>query len=109
ETPKQARRTAFARPLATATRHVTRHSPATVAVAATVPVSHRVSSRSDRPSSGERGLPKQVAVPESQPAETTKAPAALSQSTPPPEATPLKRRVKRMPALSRAKESNLAR
>jgi RNA polymerase sigma factor (sigma-70 family) len=87
ETPKHAQRTASARPLATATRHVTRHSLATVAVA-TVPVSHRVSSRSDRPSSGERSLPKPVALPESQPVETTNAPVPPAQPTPAPEVTP---------------------
>jgi RNA polymerase sigma factor (sigma-70 family) len=88
ETPKHAHRTASARPLATATRHVTRHSLATVAVAATAPVSHRVTTRSDRPSSGERSLPKPVALPESQPVETTNAPVPTAEPTPASEATP---------------------
>ncbi len=88
EVPRHAHHAQATKPTPVATRHLTRHRTATIAAATTAPLSHRISTRPGRPeSSGERNLPKPVALPASHPDETINA-SAPAQPSSAPEAPP---------------------
>ncbi len=91
EAPRHAHPVQATKPNPVATRHVTRQSTATIAssaAATTGSLAHRASTRTGHPaSSGERTLPKPVALPATHPDETTSAPAP-AQSSSAPEAPP---------------------
>ena len=69
------------KPAPVTTRHVTRQSTSTIAAATTGSLAHRTSARPA--SSGERTLPKPVALPASHPDETISAPAPAQPSSAP--------------------------
>ena len=92
EVPRHAHHAPAAKPAAAATRHLTHQSNATIAAATSGSLAHRASTQPGHPSSGERNLPKPVALPASHPDETTSAPApAQPASAPevPPASAPL--------------------
>jgi RNA polymerase sigma factor (sigma-70 family) len=78
EAPRPAHHAQATKPVPVATLHLTRPS----AAAKTGSLAHRTSTRPARPvSSGERTLPKPVAIPASHPDETTSAPAPAQPSS----------------------------
>jgi RNA polymerase sigma factor (sigma-70 family) len=90
EGPRPAHRVHAAKPAAAATRHITRHTTATIAsiAAGTAPLGHPSSARLRRQSAlPDRSLPKPVALPASQP-EVTISAAAPAQPSSTPEAPP---------------------
>jgi RNA polymerase sigma factor (sigma-70 family) len=87
EVPRHAHHAPATKPDPVATRHLTRQSTATIAAPTTSSLAHRTSTRPARPAgSGERTLPKPVALPASHPDETS-APAP-AQPASAPEAPP---------------------
>jgi len=82
EVPRHAHHASAAKPAA-ATRHLTHQSNATIAAATSGSLAHRASTQPGHPSSGERNLPKPVALPASHPDETTSAPAPAQPSSAP--------------------------
>jgi RNA polymerase sigma factor (sigma-70 family) len=90
EVPRHAHHAAASKPAPAATRHLTRQSTATIAstgAASTGSLGHRTSTQPGHPNSGERNLPKPVALPASHPDETTNA-AVPAQPLSAPEAPP---------------------
>jgi RNA polymerase sigma factor (sigma-70 family) len=92
EIPRHAHVATASKPTPTVTRHVTRQSKTTIAAAsaaATAPLGRKASTRTGRPASGERSLPKPAAVPTSHPEEATDAPTpAPAQPSSTPETPP---------------------
>ncbi len=87
EVPGHVQRTLATKPAPAATRHVTPQSTATIAsttAATTGSLAHRAAARPGRSAnSGERNLPKPVAIPASHPEETTNAPVPAQPSSAP--------------------------
>lgn len=87
EAPRHAHPAQATKPAPVATLHLARPSTATIAssaAATTGSLAHRTSTRPARPvSSGERTLPRPVAIPASHPDETTSAPAPAQPSSAP--------------------------
>lgn len=85
EVPRHAHHAPAAKPAAT--RQLTHESNRTIAAATSGSLAHRTSTQAGHPNSGERNLPKPVALPASHPDETTSAPAP-AQPASAPEAPP---------------------
>jgi RNA polymerase sigma factor (sigma-70 family) len=86
EVPRHAHHAVAVKPAPAATRHVTRQSAATIASTAAATAgsaAFRRSTQPAHPSSGERNLPKPVAVAAAHPDETTGAPAPAQPSSEP--------------------------
>ncbi len=85
EAPRHAHHPPAAKPAAT--RQLTQQSNRTIAAATSGSLAHRSSTQPGHPNSGERNLPKPVALPASHPDETTSSPAP-AQPASAPEALP---------------------